>query len=55
MTKAQLGGGALVQGDRTFPSFEAMLDLTVAASPHQDRNSLRKGDGLKGCGTTSPR
>lgn len=43
MTKAQLGAVALVQGDRTFPSFAAMLDVTVAASPHRDRNSLRRG------------
>ncbi|KAA0079776.1 alpha/beta hydrolase [Mycolicibacterium sp. P9-64] len=43
MTKAQLGAVALVQGDRTFPSFEAMLDVTVAAAPHRDRNSLRRG------------
>ena len=43
MTKAQLGAVALVQGDRTFPSFSAMLDVTVAASPHRDRNSLRRG------------
>ena len=33
MTKAQLGAVALVQGERTFPSFEAMLDVTVEASP----------------------
>jgi pimeloyl-ACP methyl ester carboxylesterase len=43
MTKAQLGTVALVQGDRTFPSFAAMLDVTVAAAPHRDRNSLRRG------------
>lgn len=43
MTKAQLGAVSLVQGDRTFPSFEAMLDVTVAASPHRDRNPLRRG------------
>jgi pimeloyl-ACP methyl ester carboxylesterase len=43
MTKAQLGAVALVQGARTFPSFEAMLDATVAASPHRERNSLRRG------------
>jgi pimeloyl-ACP methyl ester carboxylesterase len=43
MTKAQMGTVALVQGDRTFPSFEAMLDVTVAAAPHRDRNSLRRG------------
>jgi pimeloyl-ACP methyl ester carboxylesterase len=43
MTKAQLGAVALVKGDREFPSFEAMLDVTVAAAPHRDRNSLRRG------------
>jgi pimeloyl-ACP methyl ester carboxylesterase len=43
MTKAQLGAVALVQGDRTFPSFAAMLDVTVAASPHRSRESLRRG------------
>jgi pimeloyl-ACP methyl ester carboxylesterase len=43
MTKAQMGTVALVQGDRTFPSFEAMLDVTVQASPHRDRKSLRRG------------
>jgi pimeloyl-ACP methyl ester carboxylesterase len=43
MTKAQLGAVALVQGERNFPSFEAMLDVTVAAAPHRDRNSLRRG------------
>jgi pimeloyl-ACP methyl ester carboxylesterase len=43
MTKAQLGAVALVRGERTFPSFEAMLDVTVAAAPHRDRNSLRRG------------
>jgi pimeloyl-ACP methyl ester carboxylesterase len=43
MTKAQMGTVALVQGDRTFPTFEAMLDVTVAAAPHRDRNSLRRG------------
>jgi pimeloyl-ACP methyl ester carboxylesterase len=43
MTKAQLGAVALVKGDRTFPSFEAMLDVTVAAAPHRDRKSLRRG------------
>jgi pimeloyl-ACP methyl ester carboxylesterase len=43
MTKTQLGAVALVRGDRTFPSFEAMLDATVAASPHRDRKSLRRG------------
>lgn len=43
MTQAQLGAVALVKGDRSFPSFEAMLDVTVAASPHRDRSSLRRG------------
>jgi pimeloyl-ACP methyl ester carboxylesterase len=43
MTKAQLGAVALVKGDRSFPSFQAMLDVTVAASPHRERNSLRRG------------
>lgn len=43
MTKAQMGTVALVQGDRTFASFAEMLDLTVAAAPHRDRKSLRRG------------
>lgn len=43
MTKAQMGTVALVQENRTFPSFQAMLDVTVAAAPHRDRNSLRRG------------
>ena len=43
MTKAQLGAVALVQGDRSFPSFAAMLDATIAASPHRSRESLRRG------------
>jgi pimeloyl-ACP methyl ester carboxylesterase len=43
MSKAQLGAVALVQGDRDFPSFEAMLEVTVAASPNRDRKSLRRG------------
>ena len=43
MTEAQKGTVALVQGDRTFPSFDAMLDVTVAAAPHRDRESLRRG------------
>jgi pimeloyl-ACP methyl ester carboxylesterase len=43
MTKAQLGAVALVKGDRTFDSFEAMLDVTVAAAPNRDRKSLRRG------------
>ncbi|CAN5763803.1 alpha/beta hydrolase [soil metagenome] len=43
MTDAQKGTVALVQGNRTFDSFTAMLDVTVAAAPHRDRNSLRRG------------
>ncbi|HYZ69802.1 MAG TPA: alpha/beta hydrolase [Mycobacterium sp.] len=43
MTQVQMGTVALVQGDRTFPSFAAMLDVTIAAAPHRDRNSLRRG------------
>lgn len=43
MTEAQKGTVALVQGDRIFPSFDAMLEKTVAAAPHRDRESLRRG------------
>jgi pimeloyl-ACP methyl ester carboxylesterase len=43
MTDAQKGTVALVQGERTFPSFAAILDVTVAAAPHRDRESLRRG------------
>ncbi|MBJ7337116.1 alpha/beta hydrolase [Mycolicibacterium sp.] len=43
MTQAQMGTVALVKGDRTFASFADMLDVTVAAAPHRDRNSLRRG------------
>jgi pimeloyl-ACP methyl ester carboxylesterase len=43
MTEAQKGTVALVQGERVFPSFQAMLDVTVAAAPHRDRESLRRG------------
>jgi pimeloyl-ACP methyl ester carboxylesterase len=43
MTDEQRGTVALVQGDRTFPSFQAMLDVTIATAPHRDRESLRRG------------
>jgi pimeloyl-ACP methyl ester carboxylesterase len=43
LTKAQQGSVALVQGERSFPSFAAMLDVTMAAAPHRDRKSLRRG------------
>jgi len=43
MTKAQMGAVALVQGDRIFPSFDAMVDAVVATSPHRSRESLQRG------------
>jgi pimeloyl-ACP methyl ester carboxylesterase len=43
MTDAQKGTVALVEGERTFPTFDAMLAITVAAAPHRDRESLRRG------------
>lgn len=43
MSKAQMGAVALVQGERNFPSFEAMVDATVATSPHRSRESLQRG------------
>jgi pimeloyl-ACP methyl ester carboxylesterase len=43
MTPEQKGTVALVQGERTFSSFAAMLEVTVAAAPHRDRESLRRG------------
>lgn len=43
MTDEQKGTVALVQGARTFDSFEAMLELTLAAAPHRDPAALRRG------------
>jgi esterase len=43
MTKEQLGTVALVQGEREFPTFAAILELTTAAAPHRDPKSLRRG------------
>jgi pimeloyl-ACP methyl ester carboxylesterase len=43
MTAAQKGTVALVEGDRIFASFDAMVDAAVAAAPHRDRKSLRRG------------
>lgn len=43
MTDAQKGTVALIEGERTFDSFAALLDVTVAAAPHRDRKSLRRG------------
>jgi pimeloyl-ACP methyl ester carboxylesterase len=43
MTRAQMGAVALVQGERNFPSFEAMVEVAVAASPNRSRESLQRG------------
>ncbi len=43
MTKEQQGTVALMQGEREFPSFQAMLDLTLAAAPHREPKALRRG------------
>jgi pimeloyl-ACP methyl ester carboxylesterase len=43
MTEEQKGTVALVQGEKTFPTFDSMLEVTVAAAPHRDRESLRRG------------
>jgi len=43
MTDEQKGTVALVEGPRTFDSFEAMVELTVAAAPHRDPAALRRG------------
>jgi pimeloyl-ACP methyl ester carboxylesterase len=43
MTNEQRGTVALMQGEREFPSFQAMLDLTVAAAPHRELKALRRG------------
>lgn len=43
MTKEQQGTVALMHGEREFPSFQAMLDLTVAAAPHREVKALRRG------------
>jgi len=43
MTKEQQGTVALMHGEREFPSFRAMLDLTIAAAPHRDPKALRRG------------
>jgi pimeloyl-ACP methyl ester carboxylesterase len=43
MTDAQKGTVALMAGERSFDSFSAMVDVTVAAAPHRDRKSLRRG------------
>lgn len=43
LTTEQQGTVALVQGEREFPSFQAMLDVTVAAAPHREVKALRRG------------
>jgi pimeloyl-ACP methyl ester carboxylesterase len=43
MTDAEKGTVALVEGERVFDSFAAMVDVTVAAAPHRDPKSLRRG------------
>lgn len=43
MTKEQQGTVALMHGEREFPSFQAMLDVTVAAAPHRELKALRRG------------
>jgi esterase len=43
MTAEQQGTVALMHGDREFPSFAAMLELTTAAAPQRDPKSLRRG------------
>ncbi|HVR00181.1 MAG TPA: alpha/beta hydrolase, partial [Mycobacterium sp.] len=43
LTKEQRGTVALMAGEREFPSFAAMLELTTAAAPYRDPRSLRRG------------
>jgi esterase len=43
LTREQQGTVALVHGEREFPSFEAMLEVTAAAAPHREVKSLRRG------------
>jgi esterase len=43
LTKEQQGTVALMHGEREFPSFQAMLDLTIAAAPHREVKALRRG------------
>lgn len=43
MTKEQRGTVELMAGEREFPSFQAMLDLTIAAAPHREVSALRRG------------
>jgi esterase len=43
LTAEQQGTVALMHGEREFPSFRAMLDLTIAAAPHREVKALRRG------------
>lgn len=43
LTTDQRGTLALMHGEREFPSFQAMLDLTIAAAPHREVKALRRG------------
>lgn len=43
MTDAQKGLVALLQQDRDFASFSAMVDAAAALAPHRTRESLRRG------------
>ncbi|ORB90246.1 alpha/beta fold hydrolase [Mycobacterium persicum] len=43
MTADQRGTVALMHGEREFPSFQAMLDVTIAAAPHREVKALRRG------------
>jgi esterase len=43
LTAEQQGTVALMHGQREFPSFQAMLDLTIAAAPHREVKALRRG------------
>lgn len=43
LTADQRGTVELMHGERVFPSFAAMLELTIAAAPHRDPQSLRRG------------
>ncbi len=43
LTADQRGTVALMHGERVFPTFAAMLEQTIAAAPHRDRQSLRRG------------
>ncbi|WP_375486098.1 alpha/beta fold hydrolase [uncultured Mycobacterium sp.] len=43
LTDDQRGTVALMHGEREFPTFAAMLEQAIAAAPHRDVKSLRRG------------